>query len=57
MSSVYIPKAPRHLIAEQARNRCGYCLTRAAITGGLDDRGQSLVGLRPLHFEWIEAED
>ncbi len=33
MSSVYIPKVLRRRVAEQARHRCGYCLTRQAITG------------------------
>ncbi len=33
MSSVYIPKALRRRVAEQAGYRCGYCLTSEAITG------------------------
>lgn len=33
MSSAYIPKELRQLVAEQARNRCGYCLSTEAITG------------------------
>lgn len=33
MSKAYIPKALRELVAQQARHRCGYCLTREAIVG------------------------
>ncbi len=33
MSSVYVPKALRRQVAEQARYRCGYCLTHQNITG------------------------
>lgn len=33
MSTSYIPKELRLLVAEQAKQRCGYCLTQAAIVG------------------------
>lgn len=33
MSSVYVPKELRELVARQARHRCGYCLTREEIVG------------------------
>lgn len=33
MSRTYIPKALRALVAQQARYRCGYCLTQEAIVG------------------------
>jgi hypothetical protein len=33
MSSTYIPQALRQQVAEQARYRCGYCLTSEAIVG------------------------
>lgn len=33
MSSTYIPPALRQRVAEQARYRCGYCLTSEAIVG------------------------
>jgi len=33
MSSAYVPKDLRRRIAEQARYRCGYCLTQEAIVG------------------------
>jgi hypothetical protein len=33
MTRVYIPRALRERIAEQARYRCGYCLTPAALIG------------------------
>lgn len=33
MSSVYIPQTLRRQVAEQARHRCGYCLTPETITG------------------------
>ncbi len=33
MSSVYIPKALRRRVAEEAGYCCGYCLTRQVITG------------------------
>jgi 5-methylcytosine-specific restriction endonuclease McrA len=33
MSSAYIPQALRQRVAEQARYRCGYCLTSEAIVG------------------------
>ena len=33
MSSTYIPQALRQRVAEQARYRCGYCLTSEAIVG------------------------
>lgn len=33
MTRVYIPRALRERIAEQARHRCGYCLTPAALIG------------------------
>ncbi|WP_437682171.1 HNH endonuclease [Sorangium sp. So ce131] len=33
MSRTYIPKALRELIAQQARRRCGYCLTQEAVVG------------------------
>jgi hypothetical protein len=33
MSTSYIPKALRELVAAQARYRCGYCLTQELIVG------------------------
>jgi 5-methylcytosine-specific restriction endonuclease McrA len=33
VSSAYIPVKLRRRVAEQARHRCGYCLTQEAITG------------------------
>lgn len=33
MSATYVPKELRDRVAEQARYRCGYCLTAAAIVG------------------------
>lgn len=33
MTRVYIPRALRERIAEQARHRCGYCLTPAVLIG------------------------
>ncbi len=33
MSSTYIPKALRLRIAEEARHRCGYCLTQEVLVG------------------------
>jgi 5-methylcytosine-specific restriction endonuclease McrA len=33
MSQTYIPKVLRERVAEQARYRCGYCLTAEAIVG------------------------
>jgi hypothetical protein len=33
MSQTHVPKALRELVAEQARRRCGYCLTAEAIVG------------------------
>ena len=33
MSSKYIPKALRLAVAEQAKHRCGYCLTQEAVSG------------------------
>ncbi len=33
MSSDYIPTTLRHRVTEQARRRCGYCLSQEAITG------------------------
>ena len=33
MSKTYIPKAVRARVAEQARYRCGYCLTPEFIVG------------------------
>lgn len=33
MTRVYIPRALRERVAEQARHRCGYCLTPAALIG------------------------
>src|SRR5262245_46449157 len=33
MTRVYIPRALRNRVAEQARHRCGYCLTPAALIG------------------------
>lgn len=33
MSSAYVPKELRRRVAEQARYRCGYCLTREEIIG------------------------
>ena len=33
MSRAYIPKALRERVHEQARRRCGYCLTAEAIVG------------------------
>lgn len=33
MSSVFIPKALRQRIAEQAQHRCGYCLTIELLVG------------------------
>ena len=33
MSSGYIPIELRRLVAEQARHRCGYCLTQQVVTG------------------------
>lgn len=34
MSSAYIPADLRRRVAEQARYRCGYCLTQEAVIGG-----------------------
>lgn len=34
MSSDYIPVELRRRVAEQARHRCGYCLTREVVIGG-----------------------
>lgn len=33
MSSAYVPRGLRRRVAEQARYRCGYCLTREEIIG------------------------
>ncbi|MCP4007443.1 MAG: HNH endonuclease [bacterium] len=33
MTSSYVPKALRQRISEQARDRCGYCLSQEAIVG------------------------
>jgi 5-methylcytosine-specific restriction endonuclease McrA len=33
MSQSRVPKALRKRVAEQARHRCGYCLSREAVTG------------------------
>lgn len=33
MTRVYTPRALRERVAEQARHRCGYCLTPAALIG------------------------
>lgn len=33
MTGVYVPRELRERIAEQARHRCGYCLTPAALIG------------------------
>jgi len=33
MSKSRVPKALRELVAEQARHRCGYCLTQESIVG------------------------
>ena len=33
MSKTYIPKALRERVSQQARHRCGYCLTQEAIVG------------------------
>jgi HNH endonuclease len=33
MRKVRVPGSLRRLVAEQARHRCGYCLTLAALTG------------------------
>ena len=33
MSKAYIAKPLRELVSQQARQRCGYCLTQAAIVG------------------------
>jgi len=33
MTHVYIPRELRNRVAEQARHRCGYCLTPAALIG------------------------
>lgn len=33
MSSSFVPKALRRLVAEQSRRRCGYCLTLELLTG------------------------
>ena len=33
MSKTYIPKALRELVAQQARYRCGYCLSQEAVVG------------------------
>lgn len=33
MTSSYIPKKLRERVAEQARHRCGYCLSSEAIVG------------------------
>jgi 5-methylcytosine-specific restriction endonuclease McrA len=41
MSQVYIPAEMRRRVAEDARHRCGYCLTLQAIIG------------MPLHVEHI----
>ena len=35
MSKTYIPKALRQRVTEQARRRCGYCLSQELITGQL----------------------
>ena len=33
MSKAYISKALRELVSQQARQRCGYCMTQEAIVG------------------------
>jgi 5-methylcytosine-specific restriction endonuclease McrA len=33
MSQKYIPKALRQKVAEQAKHRCGYCLTQEIVSG------------------------
>ncbi len=33
MTSAYIPEALRQRVSEEARHRCGYCLTRETIVG------------------------
>lgn len=33
MSKAYVSKALRRRVAEQAKHRCGYCLSRQSITG------------------------
>ena len=33
MSTTYIPRALRERVAQQARYRCGYCLTQEAVVG------------------------
>jgi hypothetical protein len=41
VSSYYIPAELRRRVAEQARNRCGYCLTREVVIG------------RPMEFDHL----
>jgi 5-methylcytosine-specific restriction endonuclease McrA len=33
MRKTHVPAGLRRLVAEQARHRCGYCLTPEALTG------------------------
>ncbi len=35
MSKTYVPQALRQRVAEQARHRCGYCLTARRVSGML----------------------
>lgn len=35
MSKTYVPQALRQKVADQARNRCGYCLTAQRLSGML----------------------
>ena len=57
MSETYIPKALRRRMAEQARHRCGYCLTSEFVVGvpmEIDDiLPESLGGLTEEENLWL----
>ncbi len=69
MSQTHVPKALRDRVAEQARRRCGYCLTAEAIVGvpmEVDHIMPEALGGRlfnprtqvwPEHFAWSEEGD
>jgi hypothetical protein len=44
-----VPASLRRLVADQARHRCGYCLTSEALTG------TSIVGKTPVGRATIEV--
>lgn len=53
MTRVYIPRALRERVAEQARHRCGYCLTPAALIGA----PLEIEHLIPLSLGGLTEED